>query len=66
MVVDQGTLLWIFVATEHVEVKFMTGNEYQKLAMRTNDRESSVRLVEKIAVSGHEDYDMGGIVMATM
>ena len=44
----------------------MTGNEYQKLAMRTNDGESSMRLVEKIAVSGHEDYDIGGIVMATM
>lgn len=34
--------------------------------MRTNDGESSLRLVDKIAKSGHEDYDLGGIVMASL
>ena len=44
----------------------MTGNDYQRLAMRTNDGESALRLVDKIAKSGHEDYDIGGIVMASL
>ena len=58
----------ICVATERVEGRFlkMTGNDYQRLAMRTNDGESSLRLVDKIAKSGHEDYDIGGIIMASL
>ena len=43
----------------------MTGNEYQKMAMRTNDGESTYRLGTSIA-SHDTEYDMGGIVMATM
>ena len=39
----------------------MTGSDYQRLAMRTNDGESSLRLVDKIAKSGHEDYDDTGV-----
>ena len=43
----------------------MTGNEYQKLAMRTNDGESTYRIC--LSFSKHEDcYDMGGVVMATL
>ena len=43
----------------------VTGSEYQKLAMRTNDGESTVRLAK--AMFEHEyDYDMGGLIMATM
>ena len=37
----------------------MTGNAYQKHAMRTNDRESTYRLVASIA-SHDTEYDMGG------
>ncbi|MBQ3322356.1 MAG: nucleoside triphosphate pyrophosphohydrolase family protein [Firmicutes bacterium] len=43
----------------------MTGNEYQKLAMRTNDGESTYRICAAFA-SHDAEYDMGGIVMATM
>lgn len=43
----------------------MTGQDYQKLAMRTNDGESTYRLCASMAK--HEyDFDMGGVVMATM
>ena len=43
----------------------MTGNEYQKLAMRTNDGESTYRI--NLSFAKHDDcYDMGGVVMATM
>lgn len=43
----------------------MTGNEYQKLAMRTNDGESTYRIC--LSFAKHEDcYDMGGVVMATL
>ena len=47
----------ICVAMGHAEGRYskMTGNDYQRLAMRTNDGESS-----------HEDYDLGGIVMASL
>ncbi len=42
----------------------MTGADYQYLAMRTNDGNSTERLNK--ALDGRMDYDMGGIVMATM
>lgn len=43
----------------------MTGNEYQKLAMRTNDGESTRRI--SLSISRHGDEcDVGGVVMATM
>ena len=41
----------------------MKGSEYQALAMRTNDRQSTFRIMRKL---GDENYDLGGIVMATM
>ena len=43
----------------------MTGSEYQALAMRTNDGQSSYRL-ERAVNERDAYYDMGGIVMATM
>ncbi|MBR3349997.1 MAG: nucleoside triphosphate pyrophosphohydrolase family protein [Solobacterium sp.] len=43
----------------------MTGSEYQALAMRTNDGQSSYRL-ERAVDERDAYYDMGGIVMATM
>lgn len=43
----------------------MTGSEYQALAMRTNDGQSSYRL-ERAVSERDAYYDMGGIVMATM
>ena len=43
----------------------MTGNEYQKLAMRTNDGESTYRL--NLSMAEHDfDYDMGGVIMASL
>ena len=42
----------------------MTGSEYQKHAMRTNDEMSTCRLETSIDINS--EYDMGGIVMATM
>ena len=52
--------------------KYMTGNEYQKLAMRTNDHKATDRLLDKAdmidffkqAKSGRdtENYDFGGIL----
>lgn len=44
----------------------MTGNEYQTLAMRTNDGKSTYRLNTKIFECAWSDYDIGGVVMATM
>ena len=43
----------------------MTGNEYQKLAMRTNDGKSTYRINLSFAKNEHY-YDMGGVVMATL
>lgn len=47
----------------------MTGNSYQKLAMRTNDGESSYRLA-KAFTHGTDDssniYDFGGMLMACL
>lgn len=43
----------------------MTGSEYQALAMRTNDGQSSYRL-ERAVSERDAYYDMGWIVMATM
>lgn len=42
----------------------MTGNEYQRHAMRTNDEMSTARL--ELSIDMNSKYDMGGIVMATM
>ena len=42
----------------------MTGNAYQRHAMRTNDEMSTVRL--ELSIDMNSKYDMGGIVMATM
>ena len=45
----------------------MTGNEYQKLAMRTNDGESSYRLAAALCKSGNEGkVDFGGFMMACL
>lgn len=54
----------------------MTGNEYQKLAMRTNDGKTTERLLDKIdmidffkqARGGRdaENYDFGGILNACL
>lgn len=44
----------------------VTGSEYQKLAMRTNDGESTVRLARAMFEHEYSNYDMGGIIMATM
>ena len=44
----------------------VTGSEYQKLAMRTNDGESTVRLARAMFEHEYGNYDMGGIIMATM
>ena len=43
----------------------MTGNEYQKLAMRTKNTEPTYYLCASISKHG-DDYDMGGVVEATM
>lgn len=52
----------------------MTGNEYQKLAMRTNDRKATERISDKFDLlkfcknnniaSALKDYDLGGIFNA--
>ena len=46
----------------------MTGNEYQKLAMRTNDQKSTKRLDSEIKVNRFriEPYDVGGILNACL
>ena len=40
----------------------MTGSEYQKLAMRTNDKKSNDRLFEMSASIHQECKDFGGIL----
>lgn len=40
----------------------MTGNEYQVLAMRTNDRQSSRRLTQKLDDHDWKGEDLGGIL----
>lgn len=42
----------------------MTGNAYQRHAMRTNDEMSTARL--ELSIDMNSKYDIGGIVMATM
>lgn len=44
----------------------MTGKEYQELAMRTNDGESTYRLKTKIGECAWSNCDIGGVVMACM
>lgn len=41
----------------------MTGNEYQNLAMRTNDHKATQRLVGKVVIDG---VDLGGIFNACL
>ena len=42
----------------------MTGNEYQKLAMRTNDKKCTMRLDN--VIDKNEEYDIGGILYACL
>ena len=42
----------------------MTGNEYQKLAMRTNDRKATLRLDN--IIRENKEYDIGGILYACL
>ena len=45
----------------------MTGNEYQKLAMRTNDHESSYRLATALCrAENNGQIDFGGFMMACL
>lgn len=53
----------------------MTGNEYQKLAMRTNDRMATERISDKLDllksckknnIASVQDYDLGGIFNACL
>lgn len=44
----------------------MTGSEYQKLAMRTNDKKSNDRLFEMSASIHQECKDFGGILNACL
>lgn len=53
----------------------MTGNEYQKLAMRTNDRKATERISDKLDllksckknnIASVQDYDLGGIFNACL
>ena len=44
----------------------MTGNEYQKLAMRTNDRKATDRMLENILTCDMKYLDFGGIFNACL
>lgn len=53
----------------------MTGNEYQSLAMRTNDRKATERISDKLDllksckknnITSVQDYDLGGIFNACL
>lgn len=44
----------------------MTGNEYQKLAMRTNDHKASERVLQKLDDYSQEIDDVGGILNASL
>ncbi len=46
----------------------MTGNEYQKLAMRTNDDKSTKRLSDELKANSFfsDPYDIGGILNACL
>ena len=44
----------------------MTGNEYQKFAMRTNDRKASERLSQKLYNRDWRTDDLGGIFNACL
>lgn len=48
---------------EHTRI---TGNAYQKAAMRTNDGKSTVRLLEWLSSEKTAGFDPGGLVMALM
>lgn len=44
----------------------MTGNEYQKLAMRTNNHKASERVLQKLDDYSQEIDDVGGILNASL
>lgn len=44
----------------------MTGNEYQKLAMRTNNHKASERVLQKLDDYSQEIDDVGGIMNASL
>ena len=44
----------------------MTGNSYQKLAMRTNDGECTYRLCKYVYTEAGKERDTGGILMACL
>lgn len=53
----------------------MTGNKYQSLAMRTNDRKATERISDKLDllkfckknnIASLQDYDLGGIFNACL
>lgn len=44
----------------------MTGNEYQKLASRTNDKRASERLTQKLDNHDWTAEDLGGIINACL
>lgn len=44
----------------------MTGNEYQKLAMRTNDGKSLERLKASIVIGRAESIDVAGLLMGCL
>lgn len=44
----------------------MTGNEYQELAMRTNDHKASERVLQKLDDYSQEIDDVGGILNASL
>lgn len=43
----------------------MTGSDYQKLAMRTNDGKSVYRLIDAIAL-GENVFDIAGLLMGCL
>ena len=44
----------------------MTGNDYQKLAMRTNDRKATLRLENVVECNSLRNCDVGGIFNACL
>ena len=44
----------------------MTGKEYQKLAMRTNDGKCNERLKEQVDYGIEGEYDFGGLINACL
>lgn len=44
----------------------MTGSEYKKAAMRTNDGKNTERMIQAVTVNGENEKDLGGIVNACL